>query len=77
MPAEISLTKRLAVWAAVPAVETYFSLNSLMRHEPWQYVLEFTVFSTLGVVQWKLAKPKWLQSLLWPALIALFFGLLF
>ena len=77
MPAEISLTKRLAVWAAVPAAETYFSLNSLMRHEPWQYFLEFAVFITLGVLQWKFAKPKWLQSLLWPALIALFFGLLF
>ena len=77
MPAEVSLTKRLAVWAAVPAAETYFSLNSLMRHEPWQYFLEFAVFITLGVVQWKFAKPKWLQSLLWPALIALFFGLLF
>jgi len=77
MPAEISLVKRLAVWAAVPAAETYFSLNSLMRHEAWQYVLEFAVFIGLGVLQWKFAKPKWLQSLLWPALFALFFGLLF
>ncbi len=77
MPAEISLTKRLAVWAAVPAAETWFSLNSLMRHEVWQYFLEFSVFIALGILQWKFAKPKWLQSLLWPALIALFFGLLF
>jgi len=77
MAAEISLTKRLAVWATVPAAETYFSMNSLMRHETWQYVLEFAVFIALGIVQWKFAKPKWLQSLLWPALIALFFGLLF
>jgi len=77
MPAEISLTKRLAVWSAVPAAETWFSLNSLMRHEVWQYFLEFAVFIALGILQWKFAKPKWLQSLLWPALVALFFGLLF
>ena len=77
MSAEISLTKRLAVWAAVPAAETYFSLNSLIRHEVWQYFLEFAVFIALGILQWKFAKPKWLRSLLWPALIALFFGLLF
>jgi hypothetical protein len=48
-----------------------------MRHEVWQYFLEFAVFIALGILQWKFAKPKWLQSLLWPALIALFFGLLF
>jgi arylsulfatase A-like enzyme len=77
MTAQISLTKRLAVWTAVPVVETYFSLNSLMRHETWQYFLEFLVFIALGILQWKFAKPKWLQSLLWPALIALFFGLVF
>ena len=59
----------------MPAVETYFSVTSLMRHEIWQYCLEFLVFIALGFVQWKFAKPKWLQSLLWPALIALFFGL--
>ena len=77
MRAEISLTKRLVVWTAVPAAETWFSLNSLMRHEVWQYFLEFAVFIALGILQWKFAKPKWLQSLLWPALVALFFGLLF
>jgi arylsulfatase A-like enzyme len=75
MAKEISLPKTLAVWTAVPVVETYFSVTSLMRHEIWQYCLEFLVFIALGFVQWKFAKPKWLQSLLWPALIALFFGL--
>jgi arylsulfatase A-like enzyme len=75
MAARISLTKRLVVWTAVPVAETYFSLNSLVRHEIWQYFLEFSVFIALGILQWKFAKPKWLQSLLWPALIALLFGL--
>lgn len=77
MSTQHSLTKTLAAWSAVPVVESYLSLNSLVRHEAWQYGLEFLAFAGLGIIQWKFARAKWLQSLLWPALIALFFGLIF
>lgn len=75
MSTKVSLASTLIVWAAVPITESWFSLNSLVRHEPWQYLLEFLAFIALGILQWKFAKPGWLRSLLWPALIALFFGL--
>ncbi len=70
-----SLYPHLAVWITVPVVEIYLSLNSLVRHDLWQYFVEIFVFLALGLIQWKFAKPLWLKSLLWPSIIILLLGL--
>ena len=75
MSAPTPLLRHLVVWIAAPVAEIYLSLNSLIRHEIWQYALELIAFAALGVLQWKFAKPKWLRSLLWPALVVLIAGL--
>jgi len=75
MDSKNSLIPRLAVWIAAPVAATYLSLNSLMRHEAWQYAVEFFVFLSLGVLQHKYAQTRWLRSLLWPALIVVITGL--
>ena len=65
----------LGAWIAAPITATYLSVNSLMRHQVWQYAVEFLVFLALGILQYKYARAKWLRSLLWPALIVMITGL--
>ena len=70
-----SVIPRLGVWIAAPVTVTYLSVISLMRHEAWQYAVEFIAFLTIGILQFRYAKAKWLRSLLWPALIVIITGL--
>jgi arylsulfatase A-like enzyme len=70
-----SIIPWLGAWIAAPVTATYLSMNSMMRHESWQYAVEFVVFLTLGFLQFRYVQAKWLRSLLWPALAVVFAGL--